>query len=416
MKILWLSHLIPYPPKGGVLQRSYHLLKQLSRYHDVDLLAFHQKNLMAPLVPSLQEGVETAREHLSEFCGRIEFFEIPAERTPFSKKWLAFKSLFTRYPYTLNWLLSDEFRKRLAEVVREGAYDFVHFDTISLAPFMDACPGVRKSLDHHNIESHMLLRRAGKERNLLKKFYFWQEGKRLERYEKQLCLQFDFNFTCSDLDTQRLLDISPDSRVHTIPNGVDVGYFKPSGKEEKNRNLIFIGGMSWYPNIEAVEFLHDEIWQVLQEMDSNISVDIIGSRPPTHIQRYDSERFHVHGFVDDILPIFDKALCYVCPIKDGGGTKLKILDALAMGKAIVADPVACEGINVTHGENVLFAETGAEYVEKIKSVVEDPVLRKKLERGARKLAVAEYSYDSIGRDLAGLYENHAPDHLVSRKL
>ena len=405
MKILWLSHLVPYPPKGGVLQRSYHLLKELSKYHQVDLLAFNQKRLMEPLVPSLEEGLTEAKSHLSGFCRKVEFFDIPSERTSWTRKWLALKSLFTSYPYTLNWLLSDEFYDRLKELVAHEDYDYVHFDTISLAPYLSACGNLKASLDHHNIESHMLLRRSKKESNILKKVYFQQEGRRLEKYEKYFCPRFAFNYTCSDLDGERLNRISKNSIVYTVPNGVDINFFKPLGKKKRERSMAFIGGLGWYPNTQAVKFLLEKIWPKVYSKYPDSTLDIVGSKPPDSIKRL-AKKYNgvtVHGFVDDIMPIFDSAMCYVCPIKDGGGTKLKILDALAMGKAIVADPISCEGIDVEDGVNVLFAETPDEYVKAISRVFDDAGVRDVLEKKSRALAVEKYSYENIGKKLVDLY-------------
>ncbi len=406
MKILWLSHLVPYPPKGGVLQRSYHFLRQLSRYHEIDLLAFNQKDLMSPLVSSIEQGSMVAHNHFSEFCQRVEFFDIPSDKTSFRKKILAFKSLFTNFPYTLNWLLSDQFEKRIKELIKQEHYDFIHFDTISLAPFKSVCGNIPTSLDHHNIESHMLFRRAEKENNLLKKWYFTQEGKRLEKFEKLFCPQFIFNFTCSDIDTRRLKEITSISQIHTIPNGVDIKYFNPDSNTNKMNRLLFIGTLSWYPNIEAVNFIANSIWPLIKNKLPGTIIDIIGANPPISIQKIaqNDPDFHVHGFVDDILPFFKKAKCYICPIKDGGGTKLKIIDALSMGMAIVADPIACEGINVENKHNILLSETANDYLENIKIILEQDTFREHLQVNARKLAVNSYSYDQLGKKLSSLYE------------
>jgi glycosyltransferase involved in cell wall biosynthesis len=408
MKILWLSHLVPYPPKGGVLQRSYHLLRQLSRYHDVDLLAFHQKDLMAPLVTSPAQGIIDARTHLTTFCRRVEFFDIPCDKSSLSKNLLALKSLITKYPYTLNWLLSDQYEKRIGELIATENYDFVHFDTISLAPFKNACNGVSTSLDHHNIESHMLFRRAGKERNILKKLYFIQEAKRLEKFEKYYCPLFTFNFTCSEVDSERLKLITPASLVHTIPNGVDISYFDPIPAERKSNRLLFIGRLNWYPNIEAVNFIALNIWPKLKQAIPGIKIDIIGANPPgniVNISKSDPD-FRVHGFVDDILPFFKQAKCYICPIKDGGGTKLKILDALSMGMAIIADPIACEGIDVEDHQNVIFAESADEYINGIRLIIEQDVLRETIQNNSRMLAVDRYSFEKIGKSLTSLYDRY----------
>ena len=406
MKILWLSHFIPYPPKGGVLQRGYHLLKQTARYHEVHLLAFNQKELIGPLFNSVEEGVEEARSHLGKYCSSVEFMDLPCDTSSWSKRWLALKSLFTSAPYTMNWLLSPEYGNRIAELVKEHNFDFVHFDTISLAPFLPYCSNIPNSLDHHNIESHMLIRRASKESNFLKRMYFLQEGRRLEKFEKEYCPQFNFNFTCSDVDTQRLEEISPASKVHTIANGVDTEFFKPNKDIEKKERLIFVGTLSWYPNIEAVDFIAENIWPLVKEKYPNLTVDIIGANPPRNLVELSEkeERFNVHGFVDDILGFLHEAKCYVCPIKDGGGTKLKIVDALSIGMAIVADEIACEGIEVTDGKDVLFAQSGQEYLTQISKVLEEDSLRESLEDNARILAESTYSYDAIGKQLSDLFD------------
>ncbi|WP_144392665.1 glycosyltransferase family 4 protein [Pleionea sediminis] len=407
MKILWLSHFIPYPPKGGVLQRGYHLVKETAKHHELHLLAFNQKALLKPLFSSVEEGVRQSKEHLSDYCKSITLVDLPADNHRFSKYWIALKSLITA-PYTMNWLFSKEYGQAIIEILAKEKFDYIHFDTISLAPFKKYCGDIPTSLDHHNIESHMLLRRAQKESNLLKKMYYYQEGVRLEKYEKMYCPQFNFNFTCSDVDTQRLKDISPKSKVFTIPNGVDVNFFKPNKEVPKEKRLIFIGRLNWYPNTEAIRFIVKEIWPRIKDLDSELVFDIVGANPPDDVVALaeQEERLNVHGFVDDISYFFDSAIAYICPIKDGGGTKLKILDALASANAIIADPIACEGIDVTAEENVLFAVTGDEYAAQIKRVLDDETVRTKLEENARQLAEKKYAFESIGKALSDLFNTY----------
>ena len=407
MKILWLSHFIPYPPKGGVLQRGYHLVKQIAQRHEVHLLAFNQKDLLRPLFKSVEAGREEAVKHLSEYCKSIEIVDLPCDQSQWGKHWIAIKSLLTPEPYTMNWLKSEAYAERIKALLAEHQFDYVHFDTISLAVFKDICGDIPTSLDHHNIESHMLLRRAQKTNNLLKKIYFHQEGVRLEKYEKKHCPDFSFNFTCSEVDSERLRQISPQSKVFTIPNGVDVDFFKPNDEAQKERRLIFIGRLNWYPNTEAVRFIAKEIWPVVKKRHPDLTFDIIGANPPQDLVEIadKDDKLNVHGFVDDLSYYFDTAVCYVCPIKDGGGTKLKILDALACGKAIVADEIACEGIDVTNQKDVVFATTGEEYAEAIDKILNDEAHRTRLEKNARQLAMDKYAFDSIGQSLSDLYES-----------
>lgn len=407
MKILWLSHLIPYPPKGGVLQRSYNLIKEISKHHEVHLLAFNQKDLMRMFYKTNEEGIRESKNHLEDFCASTKFVEIPCDKSSFHKKLLAFKSLFTTQPYTLNWLTSEEYRNEIMKYIKTYDFDFVNFDTISLAPFKEACGNIPSSLDHHNIESHMLLRRADKENNWFKKIYFSQEERRLEKFEKYYCPQFRFNFTCSEIDSERLKSISPDSSIYTVPNGVDINYFTPEPEEEKEDRILFVGTLSWYPNIEAVLFIANNIWPKVKREFPNLIVDIIGANPPQEIVRLSQTdpNFRVHGFVDDVRPFFRKSKCYVCPIKDGGGTKLKILDALSMGMAIIADEIACEGINVENGKNVVLASSGDEYLSAIRSILTDQTKREELENNAIKLARTTYSYERIGEKLSNLFND-----------
>jgi len=409
MKILWLSHFIPYPPKGGILQRGYHLLKQTAKEHDVYLLAFNQENLMRPLFKTIESGLNESKTQLQKFCKTVNFISIPNEKNKLTKTSIAIKSLFTKYPYTLNWLLSKEFEESIQKHLNTTNFDFIHFDTISLAPYKHLCKSIPSSLDHHNIESHMMYRRSKNNKNILKKLYFYLEALKIEKYEKFYCSDFSFNYTCSDIDTERLIAISPKSKIHTIPNGVDISYFSPKPIMQKQNRLIFAGTLSWYPNIEAVKFIADKLWTKLKQEIPDLQIDIIGANPPQELIELSKKdpSFHVHGFVDDIRPYFRHAKCYICPITDGGGTKLKIIDALAMGMAIVANKIACEGIDVSNNKNVIFALNPDEYVLAVKSVIKNENLRTKMEVKARNLASSKYSFDFIGEKLRTYYSDYA---------
>jgi glycosyltransferase involved in cell wall biosynthesis len=406
MRILWLSHLVPYPPKGGVLQRAYYMLREIAKYHDIDLLAFNQPALISPLYSSLDEGLDKAKAELGAICNSIKIFPITSEKFLYRRYLLATRSIFTKDPYTINWLKSREFESELKVCLLEKSYDLIHFDTISLMPYFDCISDTPSVLDHHNIESHMLFRRANNESNILKKLYFHQEGKRLQRYEEDICPRVSMNITCSKIDADRLESIAPTCRVQEIANGVDLNYFMPDENAIQVRSILFVGTLSWYPNIEAVRFIAYEIWPALQSVIPNIKVDIVGANPPDDILKLASNNvnFNVHGFVEDVRPYFDRAAVYVCPIKDGGGTKLKILDALAMKKAIVAHPIAFEGISVTDGKNVLFANNTNEYIEAIKCLIENDELRTSIGRHARELVESRYSYNNIGLQLSELFE------------
>lgn len=406
MRVLWLSHLIPYPPRGGVLQRAHHLISELSKHHDVDLLAFRQEALLRPIYLTVEDGVREASTFLQGVCGRFHFVPIPSDGRRLGRVRLAARSLIGA-PYNLRWLRSEEFGECVRRWTADTRYDLVHFDTVGLVQYRSSLAGrCATALDHHNIESSMLMRRASNNGNVAEKIYYLQEGLRLRGIERRYCPAFSVNITCSVADSAALKEIAPDSAVETIPNSVDTEYFLP-GKEEPQLRLIFVGRLNWYPNAQAVNFIVEHLWPRISALWPSLEFDLVGANAPqsaVELGKRDG-RFKVYGYVEDVRPLLARATVYLCPIKDGGGTKLKVLDAMSMGKAIVADPIACEGIDVIDGDSVLLASSPAEYVERLQQTLGREERRRSLGQAARRIAENHYGRAQIGRRLARLYEN-----------
>ena len=402
MNVLWLSHHVPYPPTGmGVLQRSYNLIRELAREHRVYLLALIQPRLLKDVLRDPVRGLDEGYAHLREFCAEVTFLSIPSEQATYGQQLLAAKSLLTRDPYSINWLKSAEMWDAARQWRDRYHFDLVHFDIIGLAHYLPLFSSYATTLDHHNIESHLMLRRAEGERNLLKRGYFWQEGVRLARYEARMCPKFDLHLTCSALDTTRLHERLPHLNVAEIPNGVDTSYFTADGREPEPNSLIFAGNLSWYPNAAAMLFFAEQVWPLLRAAIPDVTMHLVGANPPAKLTELATQdpRFKVHGFVPDVRVYLNRAAVYVCPIMDGGGTKLKVLDGLAMDKPMVAHPIACEGIQVIDGETVLFARTPEDYVKHISTLFRDSALRARMGAAARDFVERTYSYASIGRKL-----------------
>lgn len=412
MKILWLSHLVPYPPKGGVLQRSYNLLREISRYHEVTLVAFNQETLLKDSLPGVDDPLKYAGEKLGEFTKSVTFLDIPEHVQAGGRYRVALKALLTGKAYNMAWLDSAVARARIKQLVDSKSFDAVHIDTISLCVYADLFENLPVYLNHHNVESSMLLRRAELSGNPVKKFYFSLEARLLRSKEKHFAQRVVENLTCSEDDAIELNGITGKSNSVCIPNGVDCDYFYPNNEVTREpETLIFAGGLTWYPNQQAMNFLIDEVWPLLKKEVPDIRMNLVGRNPtPKFVDmgRVD-ENFVVHGFVDDVRDYLWSSQIYICPIKDGGGTKLKILDALACGCCVVADPFACKGIAVEDGKNVVFASTPAEYVEKIKLLIENRNMRAKLERYGPELIRNKYSYDAIGKRYANILSG-APKH------
>lgn len=411
-KVLWLSHFIPFPPKGGNLQRSYNLIRELSKAHDVTLLSFNQSNIIG--TPEL---LQAAKEHFSEFCTLADVLVIPSERSKIQRAILLLKGLLPWRTYTVSWLESKEYAQKLNDLLSRNHYDIIHVDTISLAPYARHLENIKVVLNHHNIESAMMLRRAENESNLFRKLYFYQEGIKLQRLEQRICNKFNLNITCSDLDSERLKNTAVVTDCISIPNGVDLDYFQPIATKIKPKSLVFAGGLSWYPNLDAMTFFLKSVWPELVKQIPDISLTVIGKNPPAWMLEMQKEysNLRITGFVDDVRPYLAEAQIYICPIKDGGGTKLKVLDALAMGKPLIADAIACEGIEVVNNESVIFASTPADYIEKIKFLIDNPVVGEDLSRNGAQLIKDRYSFQSIGKKMADIYSKLAQPTLANNE-
>lgn len=405
MKILWVSHVVPYPPKRGVLLRAYHLVRELAKHHEVHLVCLNQKALIEPYLGEYVAGTEKAKAYLEEYCASVNIIDAPLDSGKYAKPLCALSSLIRKNPYTVNWLWSRDFYNLIGRIQSEEQCELVHFDTVSLAEYLDSVEAAypaKYSLGHHNIESDMLMRRAGLESNLLKRFYYKQEGSRLKNYEKRVCSKFHTNITVSDLDSERLASIVEGAKTFVAENSVDIDFFKPSPKDNTSATFLFVGTLSWYPNEKAIRYAAENLWQNIKQKYPQAEFNVIGANPPKDLVEFSqkNEGFNILGFVDDLTEYFDNATIYLCPIKDGGGTKLKLLDAFSSGMAVVADPIACEGLKVTDGENVLLASSPDSYLQSISEILENETLRLKLRLAARKHAVENFSSRAIGASLA----------------
>jgi glycosyltransferase involved in cell wall biosynthesis len=406
MKYLWLSHAIPYPPKAGFLLRSYNLLRGLARCHTVDLIAFVQETWVTTLFPSLEEGLAESRSALGELCGTVTFLPIDKLRRPLGKQLTAFEALLSGSSYMATWLTSASAQRAIAHQLDAGSYDLVHFDTIGLAPYRDLVRVAPATMTHHNIESHMMLRRAESTNNTIARWYFQHEGRALQRFEAQTGSKFAAHITCSELDTIRLRQIVPEANIAVVPNGVDCTYFVSAKTATRPDSLVFVGTMNWYPNIDAMLFFLGEVWPRLKKRIPAVTLDVAGSNPPVELVRLARSLpgVTVHGYIPDVRPLVDSAAVFVCPIRDGGGTKLKVLDAFAMGKCVVAHPVACEGIDVTCGRDVVYATTPEDFITQIAALLGDSDRRREIGRAARRLVETQYSYQNIGAQFNSLLE------------
>ncbi len=408
MQLLWVGHNLAYPPVRGVLQRNYNLLREAAKESEVHVLAFDQP-------PTRPAGVsaEDCAEALRNFCAHVECVPL-ANGVSKSPYWLGLRGLLSRNAYDLNWLASHAMAARLQRTVDRAKFDAIHFDTLGLAQYGPLVSGVGTALNHHNIESAMMGHRAASETRHLRRQYWRWEAKKLLRAEREYCPRFSVNLVVSPEDGEILAGHVPGVQAKVVANGVDTEYFTPRADPGGN-TLLFCGGLDWYPNGEAMAYFFDQIWPLLTRRLPDSRVVVVGRKPPKWLMQLgDSDRrVHVTGFVDDVRPYFREATAYICPIRVGGGTRLKILDALAMGMPLIGTTFACSGISVQDEKHVLLADTPEAFVNQVLRVLADPVLRANLASQGRDLVCQDYSWPVVGRSLLLAYREAAS--LAARK-
>ena len=402
--ILWLSHFVPYPPKGGCFQRSYNLIKRVAADHDVHLIAVKHKSGAHP-----DEENRTAREELLRDCKSVEILDISASTTPARLALRGLSSMLTMSPLTVTIYRNPELRARVRDLMKRVRVDAVHFDAISMADYLEDVGDVPTVMTHHGAESFMIRRRIDNEKSLGRKLFFWYEWLALRRYEARMCPRFTTNVVMSDLDGHILREIAPKARFSVVSNGVDIDFFTPTPGEQKTpQSIVFAGRLDQYSNRHGMLRFVNEAWPLIAKSHPQAVIDIIGANPPQEVTALAARdpRVRVHGFVPDVRPFFARASVAICPIWDGGGTRIKVLDGLAQGMPLVATSIGAEGIDVVRDRDLLLADTPEEFAQAIGRVFDDAALRQRLEINGRRLVESIYSWDSIAGRLAALYQAH----------
>lgn len=400
MNVLFLSQIVPYPPHGGVLQRGYNILRELGRHADVHLLAFlHPDELRTP------EAVAESRHALEQFCRTVEYFPLWAKASRLHRLAALGLSAVSPEPFSMIAHRSGAFAARVAHHLASSRIDLVHVDTIGLDPFMRPHRQWASVLTHHNIESQLMARRAGVEASLPARLFLQREAAKLRRHEARVTAAYDMNVVVSDVDGRTLRDIAPGLPTAVVPNGVDTSYFTPDDGAGEQPAMIYTGGMNMFANRDAVLHFARDIWPRVKAARPDARFISVGQDPPEELRAL-AERdpgIEVKGFVDDIRPYVRRAAVYVVPLRVGGGTRLKVLDAMAMGKAMVSTAVGCEGIQARDGEHLLMADEPSAFAAAVLSLLDDAWRRRALGRRARALVDEQYAWPHIGGRLLGAY-------------
>lgn len=395
-KLLFLCQTLPFPLDGGVWIRSYHVLRLLAGAFDVTALCFER---MGPA--RVGHDVRASLLELRRF-GAVESFPVPQASNRVRYLWDHLRSALSGRVYTRYLYRSRAFRRRLEALLRSRSFDLVHLDSLDLSTYLPLCVGTPTVCVHHSVESDLLRRRARFEGGALAGAYYRFQAALMEKEERFWVPRVALNVTVSEEDREVLKRRHPGAAFAIVPNGVDTSEFRPA--EEVGSGLAFIGGTSWFPNLDALDFFCEEILPHLRAVGAAPRTRWVGGSSEAERHRY-RERYGVEltGYVDDVRPRMREALCHIVPLRAGGGTRLKILNSWAMAKPVVSTSLGCEGLEAVDGENILIRDEPKAFADAIVTLERNEALRRRIAIGGRSTVEHSYDWEGIGKRMIARY-------------
>jgi glycosyltransferase involved in cell wall biosynthesis len=426
-KILFLTSQLPYPPHQGGAIRNYNLIVNLASRHEIHLLSF----VNAP------DDMERAGP-LHQYCQTIEVVPVPHRSS--LKRLLT--TLFSPLPDMALRLPSAKFHRKLAARLKSERFDVVQVESIEMAPYamgevgwktddrpFDPSTSLRTGpstglragsaqgrplwvFDDYNAE-YVLQQRAFETdvrhpRRWIGALYSFIQWQKLRRYETAVCQRVDQVIAVSEADKEILRKLGPGVEVTVIPNGVDTRAYDPEQTYPlvlEPHSVVFTGKMDFRPNIDAVLWFCHQVLPLIKTQVPDVHFYVVGQRPPQRLRPLaEYPAVTLTGYVDDVKPYIAGAGVYVVPLRIGGGTRLKIMEAMALGKAIVCTSLGCEGYPVTSGRELAIADTPQDFARCVVELLGDAQRREELGRAGRRFVEERYDWRAIVPRLERVYE------------
>jgi polysaccharide biosynthesis protein PslH len=337
------------------------------------------------------EDHSASLEATREYCDAVVTVE--NDRAGMSlrqKRALQLRSLASLHSYERLVYHRSAFQSALDALVERNSYDIVTAEFAQMANYHLPL-GTRRVLDEHNIEYDVLLRTSVGETSLRRRVYNHVNYLKLRREERRAWRSYDGCVVTSPRDRALLQRDRPDVLSAVVPNGVDTSFFCPQDVRPDVRTILFFGAIDYYPNTDGLLFFLREVMPLLRKQAAPVRLIIVGKSAPDCILREASADVQITGYVDDVRPYLGTASVVIAPIRVGGGTRLKILEAMAMGKAVVSTTLGAEGIAVTHQRDILLADGAEAFAAAIARLLDDSELSESLGYAARRLV--EHNYD-----------------------
>jgi sugar transferase (PEP-CTERM/EpsH1 system associated) len=408
VKVLFLTPQVPYPPQQGAALRNWGFISGLATRHEVAVLSF-----LAPeqSLPAFSGQTLQPDDPLRTAC-RIETVPFPA-RTLHDR---LYDMLTTRQPDMALRLVSEAYSRRLADWLADECFDVLQIGGIEMAPYLDIAKSARPQprLVFDNLNCEYLLQKRAFLTDLRAPLrwpgaaYSFVQWQRLWRYEAQVCHVADQVLAVSDVDAAMLQKLVPGLDVAVVPNGVDTLTYRPEFASLEPRMpegaLVFTGTMDFRPNVDAVLWFARQVMPRVRAEAPEVHFFVVGQRPHRRLDSLQSDpAITLTGWVKDPRPYIAQAAVYVAPLRIGGGTRLKLLEAMAMGRPVVATSLGAEGYPVTDGRELLLADTPEDFATTVLALLRAPEWRAELGQAGRRFVEQRYDWQAIVPRLEAVY-------------
>jgi glycosyltransferase involved in cell wall biosynthesis len=383
LRILFAGLALPYPPLNGHRLRTGAMVRALAEDdHEVTLVSFAEADELGG-----------DQRPLWGRCAVVQLVPGPGRKSPAFEALDRLRGLASPLPYAVRRLRSAEFRSVVERALATRAFDAVVCDGVYNVQNLPSALGVPVLLNKDDVASVILGRYLKLERNPARRLYGQLEARKVLRWERLACAQMTAVLACSDVDRALLERVCPGVPISVVPNVVDTEHYAPSSDQERC-TVLFQGGMDWHPNRDAVEFFVSAILPGLRERVGDITFRVAGRSPSDAFRRRlaASPGVEFTGAVPDIRREIARATISVVPLRIGSGTRLKILEAGAMGKPIVSTALGAEGLELVDGDDILLADTPRAFTDAIATLLADDGRRQALGRAVRRKVEQHYSY------------------------
>ncbi len=394
MNLLLVYLEFPYPPHDGGRSRMYNLLRQAAKNHQVTLVCFKGQDF----------GEENFR-FVGELCQEVLLVSRP---DPPSRGWAdKVRDAWSFQPVGLKSWYSSELEEILCELVKKKSFDLVQFDQVLLAQYSPSIRPLPWILVHHNVEALSQSRQLtdSQPRSFYQKLSGTIERKRWQRYEIAMSRRARAIVAVSEQEAQYFKKHVPPEKVFVAPNGVDLDYFKPVERSAPAPCLLFTGRMDYPPNVDAMGWFCRDIWPALRRVKPGLQLLVVGRDPTPEIVELGAlNGITVTGMVEDVRPYFARSSLFIVPLRSGGGTRLKILEAMAMGMPVVSTNLGCEGLDVEDGQHILVGDGAAQFTAQVLRLLDSQALQMALGERGRLQVVEKYGWEKTGRCMQAAYE------------